>query len=253
MTALLQLSAVEASVGGSKILNGVDLNVGASEVVVLLGRYGSGRTATLRAIAGVLPVQSGEIFFGGRHFTRLSPDARARAGLSYVPQEREIFPLLTVEENLRLSLVVHHRTGALGESSLERIFVLFPVLKSLLRRKGGSLSIGQQQQLAIGRAILTDPLFLILDEPTEGILESPDDRRRKRPAESFDHDYTGQICHAIKMLKEEDRIAILLVDRDIDFCREIADRFYVMERGAIVAGGPIGELSDDLAYQHTQA
>ncbi len=252
MNTLLQVSGLDASIGSTRILNGVNLTVGASEAVALLGRYGSGKTATLRAIAGILPVDAGSIVFGGRNITGLSPDARARAGLSYVPQGRDIFPLLTVEENLRLSLVVHQRTGAPAENSLGRVYDLFPALRSLLRRKGGSLSVGQQQQLALARAVLTDPLFVVLDEPAEGINERQDTRRKNSVEEGFRIDYSAQIFRAIKVLKEEDRLAILLVDQDIDFCRDIADRFYVLDRGSVVAGGPIAELTDDVVAEYMQ-
>jgi urea transport system ATP-binding protein len=243
MNVLLQLSSVTAGIGGSEILRGVDLTVGAGEVVALLGSNGSGKTAVLRAIAGVLAVRSGSIVFGGRNITGLSPDERARAGLSYVPQGRGIFPLLTVEENLRLSLVAHHRKSAAAEKSLSRALTLFPALQDLLGRKGGLLSVGQQQQLALARAVLTDPLFVLLDEPAGAV----DDALHKTDMEPRSPD---PIFHAIKVLKEEDRLAMLLVDQNIDFCREIADRFCVMERGAIVAGGTIAELTDDVIREY---
>src|SRR5688500_5731522 len=152
MSALLHLSSVETYIGGSRILRGVDLEVGAGEVVALMGRNGVGKTTTLRSITGVLPIRAGSITFAGERIDRLSSDARARAGIGYVPQGRDIFPHLTVEENLHVGLVVHGRKGATAKAALERVYTLFPVLKEMLGRKGGVLSGGQQQQLAIGRA-----------------------------------------------------------------------------------------------------
>ena len=166
---LLRLAAVETYIGGSRILRGVDLEINAGEVVALMGRNGVGKTTTLRSITGVLPIRAGTITFAGQRIDQLAPDVRARVGIGYVPQGRDIFPHLTIEENLQIGLVVHGRKGAAAKAALDRVFTLFPVLKDMLSRKGGVLSGGQQQQLAIGRALLTNPKLLILDEPTEGI------------------------------------------------------------------------------------
>jgi urea transport system ATP-binding protein len=256
MSELLQLSAVEAYIGGSHILRGLNLTVGAGEVVALMGRNGVGKTTTLRAITGVLPVRSGSITFRGRDLLKLTPDARARAGIGYVPQGRDIFPHLTVEENLQVGLVVHGRKGAEARQALERVYALFPVLKEMLGRKGGVLSGGQQQQLAIGRALLTDPKLLILDEPTEGIqpsiIEQIGDTLKKLKSEGFTHDYAGEIMEAIKSLQKEGSLAILLVEQYVDFCRDVADRFYAMDRGAVVASGTIDLLTDDVVKEHMQ-
>jgi urea transport system ATP-binding protein len=172
MSALLQLSAVEADIGGSRILRGVNLEVNAGEVVALMGRNGVGKTTTLKSITGLLSIRGGSITFEGQRIDQLAPDVRARAGIGYVPQGRDIFPHLTIEENLRVGLVVHQRGRASDQEGLEKVFSLFPVLKEMLSRKGGVLSGGQQQQLAIARALLTKPKLLILDEPTEGIQPS---------------------------------------------------------------------------------
>jgi urea transport system ATP-binding protein len=256
MSALLQLASVETYIGGSRILRGVNMDVGAGEVVALMGRNGVGKTTTLRSITGVLPVRSGTITFAGARIDRLPPDARARAGLGYVPQGRDIFSHMTVEENLRVGLVVHGRKGAEARSALDRVYALFPVLKEMLGRKGGVLSGGQQQQLAIGRALLTDPKLLILDEPTEGIqpsiIDHIGDTLKKLKAEGFGRDYSGEILHAVKALKEEGRLAILLVEQYVDFCREVADRFYAMDRGAVVISGPIDVLTDEVVKKHLQ-
>src|SRR5688572_7625197 len=169
---LLQLSSVETYIGGSRILRGVNLEVNAGEVVALMGRNGVGKTTTLRCITGLLPVRNGTVMFDGKTIVNLAPDVRARSGIAYVPQGRDIFPHLTVEENLHVGLVVHKRGKTADKEGLERVYSLFPVLKEMLGRKGGVLSGGQQQQLAIGRALLTKPKLLILDEPTEGIQPS---------------------------------------------------------------------------------
>ncbi|MEN9402450.1 MAG: High-affinity branched-chain amino acid transport ATP-binding protein LivF, partial [Verrucomicrobiota bacterium] len=168
MSALLQLTGIETYIGGSHILRGVDLEVSPGEVVALMGRNGVGKTTTLKSITGVLSVRAGTITLDGKAIEKLAIDVRARAGIGYVPQGRDIFPHLTVEENLQVGLVVHNRKGADAKAALERVYELFPVLKDMLKRKGGVLSGGQQQQLAIGRALLANPKLLILDEPTEG-------------------------------------------------------------------------------------
>jgi urea transport system ATP-binding protein len=253
---LLHLSSVETYIGGSRILRGVDLDVRAGEVVALMGRNGVGKTTTLRSITGVLPVRAGMITFAGQRIDQMAPDARARAGIGYVPQGRDIFPHLTVEENLRLGLVVHARRGAAEKAALERVFALFPVLKEMLSRKGGVLSGGQQQQLAIGRALLTNPKLLILDEPTEGIqpsiIEQIGDTLRKLKDFGFGHDYSAEVQHAVKVIKAEGTLAILLVEQFVDFCRDVADRFYAMDRGAVVAAGGIADLTDAVVKEHLQ-
>jgi urea transport system ATP-binding protein len=236
MNSLLQLSSVETYIGGSRILRGVDLEINPGEVVALMGRNGVGKTTTLRSITGVLPVRSGTIMFAGQRIDQLPPDVRARAGIGYVPQGRDIFPHMTIEENLQVGLVVHGRKGAAAKAALERVYTLFPVLKEMLKRKGGVLSGGQQQQLAIGRALLTNPKLLILDEPTEGIQPS----------------IIEQIGDTLKALKGEGTLAILLVEQFVDFCRNVADRYYALDRGAVVISGQIATLTDDVVKKHLQ-
>ena len=253
---LLQLSSVETDIGGSRILRGVNLEVNPGEVVALMGRNGVGKTTTLRSITGVLPIRAGTITFNGRPIHRLAPEERARAGIGYVPQGRDIFPHLTVEENLHVGLVVHGTKGAAARTALDRVYNLFPVLKEMLSRKGGVLSGGQQQQLAIGRALLTSPRLLILDEPTEGIqpsiIDHIGDTLKILKQEELRHDLLGEIKMAVKTLHTKDRLAILLVEQYVDFCREVADRFYAMDRGAIVAAGPIADLTDEVVKKHLQ-
>ena len=256
MSALLQLSAVEADIAGSRILRGVDLEVNTGEVVALMGRNGVGKTTTLRCITGMLAVRNGKVMFDGQSIAKLAPDVRARAGIAYVPQGRDIFPHLTVEENLHVGLVVHKRGKAADKEGLDRVYSLFPVLKEMVSRKGGVLSGGQQQQLAIGRAILTRPKLLILDEPTEGIqpsiIDHIGDTLKKLKTEGLHQDPVQEIEHAVKALKSEGSLAILLVEQYVDFCREVADRFYAMDRGAVVASGAIATLTDDVVKLHLQ-
>jgi urea transport system ATP-binding protein len=263
MPSLLQLTAVEADIGGSRILRGVNLDVNAGEVVALMGRNGVGKTTTLRSITGLLAVRAGTITLDGQNLGKLAPDVRARAGIGYVPQGRDIFPHLTVEENLHVGLVVHNRKGADARDALGRVYTLFPVLKEMLSRKGGVLSGGQQQQLAIGRALLTNPKLLILDEPTEGIqpsiIDQIGDTLKKlkapaAPAQVLERavDDVREIKQAVQQLKKEHALAILLVEQYVDFCREVADRFYAMDRGAVVASGAIATLTDEVVKKHLQ-
>lgn len=256
MSALLQLSAVEADIAGSRILRGVNLEVNSGEVVALMGRNGVGKTTTLRCITGMLPVRQGSVMFDGESIAKLAPDVRARAGVAYVPQGRDIFPHLTVEENLHVGLVVHRRGKTADKEGLERVYTLFPVLKEMLSRKGGVLSGGQQQQLAIGRALLTRPKLLILDEPTEGIqpsiIDHIGDTLKKLKTEGLHADPVEEIEHAVRVLKAEGSLAILLVEQYVDFCREVADRFYAMDRGAVVASGAIATLTEDVVKLHLQ-
>jgi urea transport system ATP-binding protein len=211
----------------------------------------------------MLPIRAGAITFDGKRIDKLPPDARARAGIGYVPQGRDIFPHLTIEENLRVGLVVHGRGRASDQAGLEKVFALFPVLKDMLSRKGGVLSGGQQQQLAIARALLTQPKLLILDEPTEGIQPSIIDqigdtlkklKAPRAPAAVLEKaaDDVKQIKQAVQQLKEEHALAILLVEQYVDFCREVSDRFYAMDRGAVVVSGPISMLTDEVVKTHLQ-
>jgi urea transport system ATP-binding protein len=237
MTApLLQLQAVEADIGGSRILRGVTLDVSPGEVVCLMGRNGVGKTTTLRVIMGRRALRAGALLFGGKSLGDMATAARARSGLGYVPQGRDIFPHLTVGENLQIGLLMHARSRAEAHAELDRVYTLFPVLKSMLNRKGGVLSGGQQQQLAIGRALLTRPKLLLLDEPTEGIQPS----------------IIEEIGDMLQRLKREGSLAILLVEQFVDFCRDVADRFYAMDRGAVTYSGGVAALTDEIVKQHLQ-
>lgn len=231
MSNLLELRAVEAAYDQSVILKGVDLEIPKNSVVSLLGRNGVGKTTTLKTIMGLLPISAGEVVLEGTVLGDLKPEGRARLGIGYVPQGREIFPTMTVWENLQVSLSIY---GESSEGRLEEVYQLFPVLKEMLNRKGGVLSGGQQQQLAIGRALLTQPKLLVLDEPTEGIQPSIID----------------QIEDAITYLKGKYDMSILLVEQYLDFAQSVSDYFCIMDRGVMLTGGEISELSDDLIKNH---
>jgi urea transport system ATP-binding protein len=228
---MLTLRSLEASIGGSRILRGISLDVPKHKVFCLMGRNGVGKTSTLRTVVGLLRATVGSVTLDGEEITRLPPEARARCGIGYVPQGREIFPHLTVEENLHIGCTAR---GMKANGRLEQVFTLFPILKEFLPRKGGMLSGGQQQQLAIGRALLTGPKLLILDEPTEGIQPNIID----------------QIGEAIKLLRREGTMSILLVEQYLDFCKELADYFAILDRGAVVARGPVADLTDEIVREH---
>jgi urea transport system ATP-binding protein len=212
--------------GAAQALRGISVTAEVGEVTCVLGRNGVGKTSLLRAVTGQRPISGGSIRFGGKDISRLRPFERAELGIAYVPQGREIFPLLTVRENLETGFAPLAR----GEGRIpDEIFELFPVLKSMLRRRGGDLSGGQQQQLAIGRALVTRPRLLVLDEPTEGIQPS----------------IIKDIGRAIAYLRGRKDMAILLVEQYFDFARDLADHFVVMERGEIVQQGNRSALEGD--------
>ena len=228
---MLEVADMAVSYEGSRILRGVNLAVPERSLVCLMGRNGVGKTTTLKSIIGLTKIDAGTIKFAGKQIAGLPPDDRARMGLAYVPQGRDIFSNLTVWENLKISLVIH---GTKSGGDLERVLELFPVLGEMLQRKGGVLSGGQQQQLAIARALLTDPSLLLLDEPTEGIQPNIIDL----------------IGETLIKIKKEGKISILLVEQYLDFCLGVGDSFYIMDRGAIVAEGPIAHLNDAIVKEH---
>src|SRR5438876_8216076 len=223
---MLRIERLSVAYGESLILRDVDMHVGPGEVVCLMGRNGVGKTTLLKSIMGLLRPRSGRILFDGRDLTRASPDVRARAGIGYVPQGREIFPYLTVLENLQVGLLAN---PARPRTVPEQIFEYFPMLQSMLDRKGGVLSGGQQQQLAIARALVADPRLLILDEPTEGIQPS----------------IISLIGRVLEALKKEGRVAVLLVEQYLEFALKLADRCYVMEKGEIVLHSRAADLDKE--------
>ena len=226
---MLSINGLDVAYGQSQVLWGVDLEVKAGELVCLMGRNGVGKTTLLKTTIGLLPARGGRVTFDGADITTWSPDRRARAGIGYVPQGREIFPHLSVEENLRMALL-----GCGRAASLDEALALFPALKPLLARKGGVLSGGEQQMLAIGRALLTKPRLLMLDEPTEGIQPS----------------VIKDIGRAITFLRQRGDMAILLVEQYLDFAHELADEFAVMDRGEIVMSGTRETFDAEAVRRH---
>ena len=223
MSTGLAIKAIDLHYGAAQALKRISIECKPGRITAVLGRNGVGKSSTLRAVTGINNVSSGEIVFDDEVLKKAPPYKRARMGIGYVPQGREIFPLLTVRENLE--------TGYAGLARADRnvpdyIFTLFPILKSMLNRRGGDLSGGQQQQLAIGRALVTRPKVLVLDEPTEGIQPS----------------IIKDIGRALQFLRDEKGMTILLVEQYLDFCREIADDIYIMDRGEIMHAGPAADL-----------
>ncbi len=219
---MLTVQNINQYYGGSHILRDVSLTATPGKVTVLLGRNGVGKTTLLKSLMGLVPIKSGSIQFDGKAIDKATPYDRARAGIGFVPQGREIFGRLTVEENLRMGLA--YKSGSTPVPP--HLYELFPVLKQMLKRRGGDLSGGQQQQLAIARALAPGPRLLILDEPTEGIQPS----------------IIKDIGRVIRMLADKGEMAILLCEQYYDFAQELADDYLVMERGEVIAHGPGSEM-----------
>ena len=228
---LLRIRGLNQSYGGSHTLWDIDLDVAVGTRLCLMGRNGTGKTTLLKCIMGLIPVTSGEITFAGTDLHSLPAESRARLGVGYVPQGREIFPQLTVEENLKIGLAARqdrHR------GIPAQVFELFPVLKQMLQRRGGDLSGGQQQQLAMGRALVLKPRLLILDEATEGIQPN----------------IVQEIETTIHRLNTEVGLTLVLTEQHIKIARQLAHEFVIMDRGRIEERGPIGELTDELVEKH---
>jgi len=226
---MLTVSRLNQSYGGSHILWDVDLTVKQGSRTCLMGRNGTGKTTLLKCVMGLIRSDSGTMMFKGGGLGPLAAEARARLGIGYVPQGREIFSQLTVEENLQVGLSVTKAPAIPA-----RIFKLFPVLKKMRMRRGGDLSGGQQQQLAIGRALVLNPTMLILDEPTEGIQPN----------------VVHEIGDVLLRLNREEGLTILLVEQKLPFARRVASDFTVLEKGRVVASGPIEGLTDDVVKNH---
>ncbi|MBQ1783246.1 MAG: urea ABC transporter ATP-binding subunit UrtE [Gammaproteobacteria bacterium] len=228
---MLSVHNVNQFYGESHTLWDLSLTIPSGGCACLMGRNGVGKTTLLRCVMGLQPIRSGDIQFGNQSINKLTTEDRARAGIGFVPQGREIFPLLTVEENLQIALA-GRRDGA--KTVPESIYQLFPVLKSMRHRRGGDLSGGQQQQLAIGRALVLEPKLLILDEPCEGIQPN----------------IVREIGDVIRRLNSELGITVLLVEQKLPFARRVADSFHILDKGRLVAEGAIGELSDDVVQRY---
>lgn len=228
---MLHIQGVNQAYGGSQILWDVDLTLEKGDCVCLMGRNGVGKTTLLKTVMGLLPLKSGTMAFDGLQLAGKPAAIRARNGIGYVPQGRDVFARMSVEENLKVGLV-GRRDGV--KTIPEYIFELFPVLKDMLSRKGGDLSGGQQQQLAIGRALASDPKLLILDEPTEGIQPN----------------IVSHICEVISKLNQEMGLAVLWVEQKLPIARRLGKRFVLMDKGHIVAGGQMDGLTDELINRH---
>lgn len=228
---MLSVQGLNQYYGESHTLWDIDLEVAQGSCVCLMGRNGVGKTSLLKAIMGLLPARSGSIQFQGQELTRQAAEQRARVGIGYVPQGREIFPQLTVEENLKIGL------GARADKSVnafDKVYELFPVLKQMLGRRGGDLSGGQQQQLAIGRALMLNPSILLLDEPTEGIQPN----------------IVAEIGDVILRLNEQEGMTVLMVEQKLPFARKVGQQFCILDRGRNVAKGAMAELDDGLVQKY---
>jgi len=234
---LISIKKVNQHYGGTHILWDLDLDIEPGSRTCIMGRNGVGKTTLLKCLMGLLPVTNGEILMDGSPIHNKTAEARAPAGIGYVPQGREIFPLLTVEENLRLGLPIRKtRLGdkEAGKEIPQKIFDLFPVLGEMLHRRGGDLSGGQQQQLAIGRALVIEPQVLILDEPNEGIQPN----------------IVKQIGDVIIKLNEEEGMTVILVEQKLGFARRVGQSFRLMDKGRVVAKDSMDKLSDELISQY---
>jgi urea transport system ATP-binding protein len=228
---MLDIKSLNQFYGGSHILWDIDMSVPTGSCTCLMGRNGMGKTTLLKCIMGLLPAVSGELLYDGIDLRKVAADDRARLGVGYVPQGREIFSQLSVEENLRIGLPARRNRA---KEIPEQKFAMFPVLKKMLRRRGGDLSGGQQQQLAIGRAMVLEPKLLILDEPTEGIQPN----------------IVHEIGDIIMRLNREANLTVLLVEQKLPFARRVASEFRIIDKGRVVAAAAIAALTDDLVRQH---
>lgn len=228
---MLKVDDVSVSYGKSQVVYNVSFEIKDDEKLILLGRNGVGKTTLLKSIIGLLPAKTGDISLNSDKVTKLKPYERSRKGIAYVPQGREIIPQLTVQENLELGALTHKVDYA---KKVEEIFEYFPVLTQHLKRKGGVLSGGQQQQLAIARALMSDPKILILDEPTEGIQPN----------------IVSDIADILTRYHKEKKVPIIVVEQNLRFARKLGDRFLIMQKGSIVAQGQMDELTDELSKKY---
>lgn len=255
---MLNINMLQQFYGGSHTLWDFDLNVAKGSCVCLMGRNGVGKTTLLKSIMGLIPVQAGSIEFDGVELSKSKAEIRAELGIGYVPQGREIFPLLSVEENLKTGLRAAHKHGI--KKIPDAIYEIFPVLKQMLKRRGGDLSGGQQQQLAIGRALVLQPRLLILDEPTEGIqpnivTEIGDvilrlNRAKGIPTPQPASNSLGEVHQAINRINNELGVTILLVEQKLPFARKVAKQFCIMDRGRHIANGNMDELQDEMVKRY---
>jgi urea transport system ATP-binding protein len=228
---MLQITGLNQFYGESHTLWNLDVEIPQGQCTCVMGRNGVGKTTLMQCIMGLLPLRSGALIYRDQDLARLTAERRAALGIGYVPQGRQIFPLLTVEENLRIGLSARPDRA---KQIPDYIFELFPVLKEMLGRRGGDLSGGQQQQLAIGRALVIDPKLLILDEPTEGIQPN----------------IVHEIGDIIRRLMTDLNLTVILVEQKLPFARRVADRFIILDRGRLMATGAMADLNDELVKQY---
>ncbi len=228
---MLKVEDVSVSYGKSQVVYNVSFQIEDNEKLLILGRNGVGKTTLLKSIIGLLGTNSGSIHLDDVDLTKMKPHERSKAGIAYVPQGREIIPQLTVKENLELGALAHNVNY---EEKVKEIFEYFPVLTQHLKRKGGVLSGGQQQQLAIARALMSDPKILILDEPTEGIQPN----------------IVSEIANILSRYHEEKKVPIIVVEQNLHFARKVGDRFLIIQKGSVVAGGGIDELTDEVSKKY---
>lgn len=228
---MLEIKDIKVNYGKSKVINGLSLKVDEGDKLVILGRNGVGKTTLLKAVMGVLPLEEGTIRFGDTNMSKYASHMRSRNGIAYVPQGREIIPDLTLEENLDLGGYAHTKDLAAQKA---KVMELFPALKVHLKRKGGVLSGGQQQQLAIGRALMSNPKVLLLDEPTEGIQPN----------------VVAEISSILNRIRSEMNITIIIVEQNLKFAKKIADKYVIMQKGQIVAGGHTTDMTDEIVNKY---
>lgn len=229
---MLEIKDVAVSYGKSRVINGISMELRDKEIFIILGRNGVGKTTLMKSIIGLLPVSNGTVTFDGVVVTDKKAYERSAKGIAYVPQGREIIPMLTVRENLQLGCVAHKEVDF--ENKLEEIFTYFPALIPHLKRKGGVLSGGQQQQLAIARALMADPKMLILDEPTEGIQPN----------------VVMEIADILNRYHKNKSVSLLIVEQNLHFARKIGDRFLIIQKGSVVMSGGISELTDEVSAKY---
>lgn len=228
---MLKVEDVSVAYGKSQVVHDVSFQIADNEKLLILGRNGVGKTTLLKSIVGLLNANTGNIFLDEENVTRLKPHERSRRGIAYVPQGREIIPQLTVQENLELGALAHNVDY---ETKVKEIFQYFPVLPQHLKRKGGVLSGGQQQQLAIARALMSDPKVLILDEPTEGIQPN----------------IVSEIANILNRYHKEKNVPIIVVEQNLHFAQKVGDYFLIMQKGTVVANGKIKDLTDDVSQKY---
>lgn len=228
---MLEINNIFVNYGKSRVINGINLKIEEGEKLVVMGRNGVGKTTLLKSMMGVLPLESGSISFLGKDVTKLQPHSRSVMGMAYVPQGREIIPDFTVEENLDLGGYAHTKNLA---AQKELVLKFFPALREHMHRKGGVLSGGQQQQLAISRALMANPKILLLDEPTEGIQPN----------------IVADIAHILNRIRTEMGITIVVVEQNFRFATKVADKFIMMQKGRIVASGTKADMTDELVKKY---